>query len=262
MTLEAKKLISAFLAKAKEAEEALAAHCARQIQDFLILGRIRWDLEQALNGSAFKVLVEAGASKGTVSNAKYGAAAWGAVQSGEITESEFAKLTFDDCRMFAGIPGQLHPASKVLNLRRTYDISAEAAVFLAKAPVKTKDLEAVVVEAKKFGYLGEGRDGSDLIRAIEMKTVTGAKVLPKREELADARACDSGISCNITAASFRLARDLSDIALDEMEREALASLHRALLPVKAAIMRIEARLREIEGKGGNDRRGRSRRAAN
>lgn len=185
MNQKTAKLVAEFVDVSKAFERA-----------FLCLGKLRWEIENEMDGeSAFSVLIEAGASKGAVSNSKYGAAAWAAVQRGELT-----------------------------------------------------------VEAKKLGYLAEGC-GGELLRAVALQAATGAKTLPSREALAERRAIRTGDKNNLGAIAFKLARELGELPSD-MPRESLVAIHRILLPVKTAIIRIEGMLREPEGKeAGNDRRG-------
>lgn len=223
---------------------------------FLQLGKIRWKIESAMGGqSAFSLLVEGGASKSAVSNSKYGAAAWAAVQRGEITEAQFEQLAFDDCRLFAGVPGQIHPAHEILSLRKAHEIPDDVAVCLSKAPVAAHELQKLTVEAKRMGYLTDGC-GGELLRAVEMQAATGAKTLPSREALADRRASWTGDKGNLGAIAFQLARALAEMSFADMPRESLVAVHKLLLPVKSAIIRIEGMLREPEGKeAGNDRRG-------
>ncbi|MBV5276783.1 hypothetical protein JZU56_02865 [bacterium] len=247
MNQKTAKLVAEFVDVSKAFERA-----------FLCLGKLRWEIENALDGqSAFSVLIEAGASKGAVSNSKYGAAAWAAVQRGELTAAQFEKLAFDDCRLFAEVPGQVHSAAAIISLRKEHEIPADVAVCLAKAPVAAHELKKLTVEAKKLGYLAEGC-GGELLRAVALQAATGAKTLPSREALAERRAIRTGDKNNLGAIAFKLARELGELPSD-MPRESLV----AMLPVKTAIIRIEGMLREPEGKeAGNDRRGGSRRTAN
>lgn len=252
MNPKTEKLVAEFVGLSREFEQA-----------FLHLGKLRWEIESAMGGeSAFSMLVERGAIKSAVSNAKYGAAAYAAVRRGEITEAEFRQLAFDDCRLFAGVNGQVHSAPTILSLRKAHGIPADVAVCLAKAPVAAHELQKLTVEAKRMGYLTDGC-GGELLRAVEMQAATGATTLPSRDALAERRASRTGDKGNLGALAFQLAKALGELPVADMPRESLVATHKLLLPVKSAIIRIEGLLREPEGKeAGNDRGGRSRGAAN
>jgi len=242
----AAELVSKFIQTSSEFERS-----------FLRLGKIRWELEQIIGGSAFSMLMTAGASKSAVSNAKYGAAAWARVQAGELTETEFERLTFDHCRLLdeSTLRIERHPIREILRLKDEYELPDDMVIAVAKASCETTELESLVVVAKREKYTGAEFQGALAMRAAAIANNGGKKSdLPCRAVLEDARGQSTGSAgkANIGGMVFRLENELRKTNLAALPMTVLASLQEMLAPLKRQMIRLEKEL--------HDRRGRSGRA--
>jgi len=108
---------------------------------FLTMGKVRFEIERTLSPDEelFVVLQNAGASKSSISNAKYARDAWQRVMDGRITEEQYWSLSFKDTRALSRL--EKHPfAIEVVLAGAAAGLEYEETVALGKWNLRGAEL--------------------------------------------------------------------------------------------------------------------------
>ncbi len=202
------------------------------------MGKLRHEIQQMLlpGEEIYIVLQAAGASKSSVSNAKYSRDAWRLVIDGKIAEQDFWKLGFHQCRALSRLEHHSFPLEVVL-AGEAAGLEHEEIIALGKWDLRGRGLHAL---AKTCAARGLGHC------AIVAGAATG--VLPKSNV---ARIDALGTGCNFRGPG----RPVSEIlrwsakvggpeAIAKMDVSTVRNLGDTFLPLLPILHAITKRLRK------------------